>query len=659
MNIRSWAPALALAILALTFAGRADAILYDLDFGTPPHTVGLPPVTGAGPAVRETVSAINNGTPLVVAAAGALVDQPCFFSSYDGQGDQIQLDLWDLPLSSNYTLDVDVLVIGGEPQAELAFNFDTPDVRTVRFLGDGTVMGFVPGVGDLLLGAYVPGQVVRLSVEVVLDADFWTISLDGAEVYAGSFGGATELEDVRVSTAVDPNPLRLRGAIDNLVLSEGPGLADGGCDRLGFGDLVRGAVYNVGDSFATDSVTVNVEPFATDVGACGAPFASGFTEVVVGGLACGSGKELEVNNVSLAFDFGATVTDVVIPFGEYGGTVSLEVNGDCEVVENFIELDGTNLGGVAVSVWDPNVPGQGCGVIRLGGQVASLAIGGQELFLDDLSYCISCPDLQRSAFEDQTLNATFNVGDSFTSGAATHTFFAFFPPGPDCVNPDPNGVATIGNGRNACGDGKELQLNNINDRIDFGAPLQWLALNYGEYGGNVNIRINGDCRNLDNLSDVNGSMVGGVTVWAIDYGPAGQSCGNLYAVGTIDNFRIGGQEFFIDNVRACPISTAAVIGPREDAAPSPLRLDPSWPNPARGNATLRFALAAPADIRMTIFDVGGRAVRALIDGAMDAGDHEVRWDGKDDRGNRLPAGVYSYRIQSGGSSVARRLVLLP
>jgi flagellar hook assembly protein FlgD len=44
---------------------------------------------------------------------------------------------------------------------------------------------------------------------------------------------------------------------------------------------------------------------------------------------------------------------------------------------------------------------------------------------------------------------------------------------------------------------------------------------------------------------------------------------------------------------------------------------------------------------------------------MDAGDHEVRWDGKDDRGNRLPAGVYSYRIQSGGSSVARRLVLLP
>lgn len=658
MRIRSWLLALTLGVVGSLVAGQARAVLYSVDFGSPPHTVGQPPVTGAGPAPRNTISEILSGTPTVVGAALDLADQPCAFSSYDGVGDQLMLDLTDLPAAPSYTLSVDVLVAAGEPDGALSVLFDTPEVRSIHFHPDETVSVFVPGGDSADIGVYKLGHAVHLDVDIYLELDMWTIELNGAEVYTGDFGGASALESIRVGTNVVPAPPHILAAIDNLIVSEGANLADGGCDRLTMGDLVTGTVYNVGDDFATEGVTFHVRRFATEVGACGAPYAYGSATVTNGGQACGAGKEIAINNVALDLDFGATVTDVVIPFGEYGGTVSLEINGDCQVAENFIDLSGTTLGGVAITVWDGGVAGQGCGVIRLGGDVSTLAIGGQELYIDGLSYCIFCPELVRTAFDDQTNGSMYHVGDSFTSGGATHTFHNFFWPGATCSIVDPNGVATIGNAQLACGGGKELGLNNINDRIDFGTRVDWLALNYGEYGGNVNLRINGDCRNLDNLSDVNGSTVGGVKVWAIDYGTPDESCGIFYAVGPIDNFRIGGQEFWIDNVRACPSGAAAVIGPLDDAGGA-LQLSPSWPNPARGSATLRFALASAGEVRMTIYDVGGRAVRTLVDGPQAAGPHDVQWDGNDDRGNRLPAGVYSYRVQSGGSSLARRLVLLP
>ncbi|MFB3106698.1 MAG: hypothetical protein ACE1ZA_17490, partial [Pseudomonadales bacterium] len=73
-----------LPALVLVFWFTAPAIaqtttLYDIDFGSPPHTVGLPPATGAGRPPRDTVSTIVFGSPTVVSGFGALTDQPLEF----------------------------------------------------------------------------------------------------------------------------------------------------------------------------------------------------------------------------------------------------------------------------------------------------------------------------------------------------------------------------------------------------------------------------------------------------------------------------------------------------------------------------------------------------------------------------------------------------
>jgi hypothetical protein len=210
-----------------TIAVPAEAVVYyDIDFGTPPHTVGLPPATGGGPPPRDTVSAINFGAPIVVSSLGALTDQPLKFDSFDLDGDQIKLVLDDLPASTSYTIECDVLIEQSTKEQRFAIFHDTPIVRNIEFI-DGVVYAFIPGVNDPWpgdpIGNYTPGVPVLVRSEVDLATDHWQIFLDNVPAYSGTFGGATELRAVRVSTRVLPIPpgAGTLAAIDNLVVSAG------------------------------------------------------------------------------------------------------------------------------------------------------------------------------------------------------------------------------------------------------------------------------------------------------------------------------------------------------------------------------------------------------------------------------------------------------
>jgi hypothetical protein len=82
------------------------------------------------------------------------------------------------------------------------------------------------------------------------------------------------------------------------------------------------------------------------------------------------------------------------------------------------------------------------------------------------------------------------------------------------------------------------------------------------------------------------------------------------------------------------------------------------PNPMYGGTVIRFDLAAASNVSLRIYDSAGRRLRTLVDGARSAGRNEVSWDGTDDSGRRLGAGIYFYRVQSGGVSVNRKLMIV-
>ena len=113
-----------------------------------------------------------------------------------------------------------------------------------------------------------------------------------------------------------------------------------------------------------------------------------------------------------------------------------------------------------------------------------------------------------------------------------------------------NGHAKIDNKGYAKGTGNDINANNVNLRFKFDYPLKKITLKFGELGGNNNMLVNGDFRNVGNLVSLNGATVGGVNVTV----NATQQGSNWYGIiildGAIKEFSIGGQELWLDEI--CP-----------------------------------------------------------------------------------------------------------
>jgi photosystem II stability/assembly factor-like uncharacterized protein len=85
----------------------------------------------------------------------------------------------------------------------------------------------------------------------------------------------------------------------------------------------------------------------------------------------------------------------------------------------------------------------------------------------------------------------------------------------------------------------------------------------------------------------------------------------------------------------------------------------SWPNPFHDEVVFRFAVQPSDRLSLDIFDVAGRRVRRLLNGALiPAGPWTVAWEGRDDRGSRLPEGVYLARLRGATGPQYLRLVLV-
>jgi glucose/arabinose dehydrogenase len=84
-----------------------------------------------------------------------------------------------------------------------------------------------------------------------------------------------------------------------------------------------------------------------------------------------------------------------------------------------------------------------------------------------------------------------------------------------------------------------------------------------------------------------------------------------------------------------------------------------FPQPSSGPVTLQYSLAISTPVRVTIHDLRGRLIRTLESGVMHGpGDHPLLWDGLDDRGHEARAGFYFLRVEAGGLSQSRRIVMV-
>ncbi|MBD3334987.1 MAG: hypothetical protein GF355_05680, partial [Candidatus Eisenbacteria bacterium] len=81
-------------------------------------------------------------------------------------------------------------------------------------------------------------------------------------------------------------------------------------------------------------------------------------------------------------------------------------------------------------------------------------------------------------------------------------------------------------------------------------------------------------------------------------------------------------------------------------------------NPFHIESELCFTLQEAADIKLEVFDAGGRRLAILASGRYTAGEHTVTWEGRDDLGRPLGPGVYFVRLEAKGVASIRKLAVL-
>jgi len=101
-------------------------------------------------------------------------------------------------------------------------------------------------------------------------------------------------------------------------------------------------------------------------------------------------------------------------------------------------------------------------------------------------------------------------------------------------------------------------------------------------------------------------------------------------------------------------SSAEVVGGSTAAT----QLFQNSPNPFNPRTLMQFNLSSSGPAVLAIFDVGGRVVRTVHDGVLDAGAHEFVWDGTDDRGHTVAAGVYWSQLDTDGWSGNKKMILV-
>jgi hypothetical protein len=103
--------------------------------------------------------------------------------------------------------------------------------------------------------------------------------------------------------------------------------------------------------------------------------------------------------------------------------------------------------------------------------------------------------------------------------------------------------------------------------------------------------------------------------------------------------------------------------PASNRVPPRISLSQNVPNPFNPVTSIAYGVAARAgqaqlDVRLDIFDAGGRRVRQLLRGMRAPGSYTALWDGRDDHGVHVHSGVYFYRLQVAGETRARKMLML-
>jgi hypothetical protein len=364
-----------------------------------------------------------------------------------------------------------------------------------------------------------------------------------------------------------------------------------------FEDLTSGTFYHYMDNFVSRGVTITVRKFQDESG----NWIEDFASVETSGIGCGSGQDMLLVGVNLKFDFGRQITGLSMSFRHWSPNINIKINDDFRNVNTFADIHRANIGGV-----DVLVSGSGsseCGGLILAGTIDTFAIGGWEMWIDDVCEEVFAPLLVGDVNGDMAINVLDVLA------VVNHIL----------------GVDELTEDALVCADCNCDGTCNILDCIG----IVNVILGIGECGpGACKMELTDEA--LEFLKALK------------PYFPAEEFDKLLSLVKPEVQVP---NEYNLSQNYPNPFNPTTTI---------------QFTLPHGGRSTETGDRIMPVHTTLKIYNLLGQEVRTLVDEVQDPGYYTATWDGQDSFGNEVASGVYFYRLSvaSGQWSETKRMVLL-
>jgi hypothetical protein len=123
--------------------------------------------------------------------------------------------------------------------------------------------------------------------------------------------------------------------------------------------------------------------------------------------------------------------------------------------------------------------------------------------------------------------------------------------------------------------------------------------------------------------------------------------GGLYVLGGFDE----NSAAVVAVEQIVPQGTSSVSQPEK--RPQSFALFQNYPNPFNPTTTIKYTLSKSSLVNLSVYDVLGRKVAALVDERQSAGEKTALFDG-----SQLSSGVYFYTIQADNARQTRKMILM-
>ena len=103
---------------------------------------------------------------------------------------------------------------------------------------------------------------------------------------------------------------------------------------------------------------------------------------------------------------------------------------------------------------------------------------------------------------------------------------------------------------------------------------------------------------------------------------------------------------------------SSILNTNSENMPDQFLLMQNYPNPFNPNTTIQYSLSKPEYMKLIIYDYRGNHIKSLLNGYFNPGLGKVKWNSRNDSGEKVAAGIYFYKIETNNYVKSKKMILL-